>query len=127
MRRSAHVAAPLLASAALAMLTGCRKPEMQRCVDDHGAVVADNLCQNQPLQQNNGVPYYHPYGGGSYRWYYGGLGGYSAGTIVGGGGYAPLPGHSYASSTSRGGFGSTHAGSGEGGHGGEGGSHGGGS
>lgn len=120
MRRSTHVSAPLLASAALAMLTACRQQEMQRCVDEHGAVVPDNLCQNQPMQQNNGVPYYHPYGsGGFYRWYYGGIGGYSPGSIVGGGGYAPLSGHSYSSSTSRGGFGSTHASSGDaGGHGG---------
>ncbi len=119
MRRSAHVAAPLLTSAALAMLSGCHQHEMQRCVDEHGAVVADTLCQNQPLQQNNGVPYYHPYGsGGFYRWYYGGTGGYAPGGFVGGGSYAPLAGHSYSSSTSRGGFGSTHASGGEGGHGG---------
>ena len=119
MRRSQQVAAPLLASAALAALTACRSPQMQRCVDEHNVVVPDNLCQNQPSQQMNGGTFFHPYGSpGYYRWYYGGIGGYGAGTVVGGGGYTPLAGSSYATSTSRGGFGSTHA---SGGHGGEGG------
>jgi hypothetical protein len=116
MKRSKHVAAPLLASAALTMLTACRKPEMQRCVDEHNVVVDDSLCGNQAGQQNNN--YYHP-GGGIYpspfRWYYGGYGGYGPGTVVGGGGFAPISGHAYSSSTTRGGFGSTHAGGGEGG------------
>ena len=110
MKKSSSVAAPLLASAALAMLAACRKPEMQRCVDEHNVVVDDSLCGNETGQQNNN--YYHP-GGGLYpspfRWYYGGFGGYGPGSIVGGGGYVPMAGHSYASSTTRGGFGSTHA------------------
>lgn len=101
------------------MLSGCRQPEMQRCVDEHGAVAADSFCQNQPLEQRNGAAYYHPLGsGGYYRWYYGGRGGYAPGSFVNGGGYSPGLGRSYATSTSRGGFGSTHAGGGEGGHGG---------
>jgi len=114
MKRSTQVAAPLLASAALALLAACRKPEMQRCVDEHNVVVADSLCGNQPGQQNNNS--YHPGGGYfPYRWYYGGFGGYGLGSVVGGGGYAPLGGHSYSSSTTRGGFGSSHAsGGGEG-------------
>jgi len=33
MRRSRHVAAPLLAAADLSMTSSCRKPEMQRVVD----------------------------------------------------------------------------------------------
>ena len=111
MRRSKHVAAPLLASAALTLLTACRKPEMQRCVDEHNVVVADSLCGNPTGPQNNNYP--HP-GGGIYpspfRWYYGGYGGYGLGSTIGGGNYAPIGGHSYASSsTVRGGFGSTHA------------------
>ncbi len=113
MKRSTHVAAPLLASAALALLTACRKPEMRRCVDEHNVVVDDSLCGNQPGQQNNNN--YHPFGGGFYRYYYGGYGGYGLGSWVGGGVYAPIGGHTYApsSSTARGGFGSTHASGGE--------------
>ena len=44
MKRSAKVTAPLLASLALSMTTGCRKPEMQRCVDENNKVVDDSLC-----------------------------------------------------------------------------------
>jgi hypothetical protein len=120
MRRSQKVTAPLLATAALAMLAGCRKPEMQRCVDENNHVVADNLCQAQPgLQQQHVDPYYplfYPH----YHYYYGGWGGYGLGSLVGGGGYSPLAGHSYSSSTTRGGFGSSfhssssgHGGAGE--------------
>ena len=47
MKRSTQVTAPLLAAAALSLLTGCRKPEMQRCVDEHNNVVDDSFCQNQ--------------------------------------------------------------------------------
>ena len=119
MRRSQQVSAPLLASVAVAALTACRQPELQRCVDEQNHVVQDSLCQNQPREMRDGSYYFRPFGYTGYtRWYYGGYGGYVPGTIVGGGGYAPLSGHSYASSTSRGGFGSSHA---SGGHGGEGG------
>lgn len=105
MRRSTQVAAPLLAAAALAMTTGCRKPEMQRCVDEHNNVVADSFCQSQPNQ-----PQQRPDGHGGflfvpmpYRYYYGGRGGFGLGGPAVGGSFAPTPGHSYA--TSRGGFG----------------------
>ena len=57
MKRSTHVAAPLLASAALSMLAGCRQPQMKRCVDEHNVVVDNSFCDNQPNQQNNN--YYH--------------------------------------------------------------------
>ena len=130
MKRSAHVAAPLLASTALALLSGCHQPEMQRCVDENNKVVDDKLCAGQPnaqtlqqSQQQGGhsgvgilpfIPLYH--------YYYGGYGGRGIGSVVGGGSTAPLAGHSY-SSTTRGGFGRSfssggaHAGEGEGGHG----------
>ena len=134
MRRSSQVAAPLLAAAALALSTGCRRPDMQRCVDENNHVVADSFCQNQPNQQQQRrpdghggfIPFLYPY-----RYYYGGVGGYAAGTTATGGSFTPTPGRSY--STSRGGFGRSfssggeHGASGEGsGHGGEGGGHGGG-
>ncbi|HEV2646966.1 MAG TPA: hypothetical protein VGU46_11430 [Acidobacteriaceae bacterium] len=118
-KRSAQVTAPLLASAALALLTGCRNREMKRCVDAHNAVVDDHFCNAQSPQQQ---PASSGGGGGAifpYRWYYGGYGGYGSGSYAGGGGYAPAAGHSYASSTTRGGFGSSFGG-GEGGHGGAG-------
>lgn len=110
MKRSAQVAAPLLASAALALLSGCRQPEMQRCVDENNHVVADNLCHQAGQQQR-------PDGHGGfiflpmpYRYYYGGYGGYGLGSAAGGGMFSPAPGHSYSGSTTRGGFGSTLSG-----------------
>jgi hypothetical protein len=119
MKRSTHVAAPLLAAAALAMTTGCRRPQMQRCVDENNNVVADSFCKDLPnQQQNNNNLFPH-----TYRYYYGGWGGYGMGTRVGGGAYVPTPGASY---TSRGGFGSSFAEGGSHASGGEGGGHGGG-
>lgn len=133
MRRSNQVAAPLLASTALALLSGCHSPEMQRCVDENNKVVDDKLCANQPAdaaqqrqqqQQHNGVgilpliPIYH--------FYYGGIGGRGIGSLVNGGTTTPIAGHIY-SSTTRGGFGrsfseggahSSSGGEGSGGHGG---------
>jgi hypothetical protein len=116
MKRSAKVTAPLLASLALSMTTGCRKPEMQRCVDETNKVVDDSLCANQP--QAGGPQQQRPDGHGGfipyiplYRYYYGGWGGYGLGTLVGGGSNSPAEGHSYINSTGvrtgtvRGGFG----------------------
>jgi hypothetical protein len=115
MKRSTQVAAPLLAAAAIAMLTGCRKPDMQRCVDENNKVVDDSLCANLPNQQ--AAQQQRPDGHGGflpiilpYRYYYGGWGGYGLGSVVGGGGYAPTSGRSYANRsgiTIRGGFGSS--------------------
>ncbi len=109
MKRSTQVAAPLLASAALAIMAGCRQPEMQRCVDENNKVVADSLCNGQPIQRSDG------HGGfiflpSPYRFYYGGFGGYGLGSTVSGGGYIPASGHSYSTGTTRGGFGSTLSG-----------------
>jgi hypothetical protein len=109
MKRSKHVAAPLLASAALAMLTGCRQAQMKRCVDEHNVVVDESLCEAQQGQQNNNN--YHP-GIGGFHYYYGGNGTYFPGSTVSGGSFTPSAGYSYA--TSRGGFGSSFGG-GEGG------------
>lgn len=110
MRRSSQVAAPLLAAAALALTTGCRKPEMQRCVDENNHVVADSFCANQPSQAQqrpNGhggfIPFIFPY-----RYYYGGWGGFGLGSAVEGGSLTPSQGHSYITRsgvTTRGGFG----------------------
>jgi hypothetical protein len=121
MKRSTQVVTPLLAATALALLTGCRQPDMQRCVDENNKVVDDKLCQQQGQQ-----PQQRPDGHGSflfvpiYHYYYGGYGGYGLGTTVVGGSYTPIPGRTY-STTTRGGFGSSFGG-GEG----EGGGHGGG-
>ncbi len=117
MRRSKEVAAPLLASTALALLSGCHQSEMQRCVDENNKVVDDKLCANQPgdaaaqrqLQDQQNVQRQHnglgilPYVA-LYHYYYGGSGGRSIGSVVTGGTTAPIAGHSY-SSTTRGGFG----------------------
>jgi hypothetical protein len=126
MKRSTHVAAPLLAAAALALNTGCRKPEMQRCVDEHNVVVDDSHCANLPADQQGDqqvqrqpdghggfIPLFFPY-----HYYYGGLGGYALGSIASGGSFTPTEGLRYANSSgriTRGGFGSSFS---------EGGSHG---
>lgn len=120
-RRSLTVVAPLVAATALSLTTGCKQKEMQRCVDEHDNVVADSYCQangQQPVQQpqpQGGVYVGHPVFIPTYRWYYGGGGGYNIGDHVMGGGYAPLAGHSYGSpSVTRGGFGSTFSSHGSG-------------
>ncbi|MDE1178529.1 MAG: hypothetical protein PW789_18300 [Edaphobacter sp.] len=134
MRRSVKVAAPLLAATAVTMLSsGCRTTEMQRCVDENNHVVDDNLCANLPpasggpQNPNSGGYGYVPYRP-LYRYYYGGWGGYTPGTLAGGGSLSPGEGHSYTTSrglrtgTARGGFGgwfSTHSSSGHAGGGGE--------
>ena len=114
MRRSAQVAAPLLALAAAAMLQGCSRPEMQRCVDENNKVVDDSLCNGQPRQEMRSdghggfFPYFIPY-----HFYYGGYGGYGLGSVVGGGTTTPATGRSYATRsgvTTRGGFGSSFSG-----------------
>lgn len=123
-RRSSHVLAPLLAASAAALLSGCRHTDPQRCVDEQGRVVDPSFCKNlQPGQtaagtiNNNGGHYdngiFYPH---LYRYYYGGSGG-GFGSFVSGGSYTPIPGHSYSTGTSRGGFGSSFGGDG-GGHGG---------
>ena len=123
-KRSSQVAVPLVAAAAVVLMSGCRKPEMQRCVDENNHVVDESLCANQPQQQRrsdgHGGFFFLPI---PYRSYYGGMGGFDRGSSVSGGSYMPLPGRSY--STTRGGFGrffseggGGHAGAGEAGHGG---------
>ena len=121
MRRSTQVAAPLLAATALSILFGCQKPEMQRCVDEQNHVVDDKFCANLPAGQQS-AQQQRPDGHGGffpillpYRFYYGGWGGFSLGSTVGGGSYAPALGRSYATRsgvTTRGGFGSSFSESG---------------
>ncbi len=133
MRRPSHIVTPLLAAAAMSILTGCRPKEMQRCVDENNHVVDEKLCAGQPQQvvhqQSDGhggfIPIFIP----MYRNYYGGGGGYGVGSGVFGGGYVPQPGRSYApasrsgffgslgrgGSVTRGGFGSSFGGEGGGG------------
>lgn len=121
MRRSKQVVAPILASAAVAMLSGC-KPEMQRCVDENNHVADPAYCNS--LQQGSTQTTVAPGGGPHvYRWYYGGGGSYMAGSVATNGSYAPASGHSYSTTTgtARGGFGGSFGGDG----GGEGGAHGG--
>jgi hypothetical protein len=117
-RRSAQVAAPLLAAAALALVTtGCRQPQPKRCVDDKNQVVDPSFCAVSDQDRSN--PLYHG-SGWPYHYYYGGSGGYAPGSFVSGGSTVPSAGVSY-STTTRGGFGSSFGG----GEGGSGGGHGG--
>ena len=115
MRRPSHIATPLLAAAALSILTGCRPKEMQRCVDENNRVVDEKLCEGQPQQvmhqQPNGhggfIPLFIP----MYRNYYGGGGGYGVGSSVSGGGFQPQPGRNYAPASRSGFFGRLGGGS----------------
>lgn len=118
MRRSKHVVAPILASAAVALLSGC-KPDMQRCVDESNHVVDPSYCKT--LQSGSTQTTVGPSGGAHYyRYYYGGGGSYVPGTAATDGSYAPESGRSYSttSGTVRGGFGSSFSGDSSGGHGG---------
>jgi hypothetical protein len=104
MRRSLQVSAPLLAAMALSLTTGCRKPQMQRCVDEQNRVVPDSFCRNPQQRSSNGL--FLP----MHRYYYGGNGGFAVGTPVYGGGYSSVGGASYSTGTARGGFGSSFSG-----------------
>jgi hypothetical protein len=115
-KRSVQVSSPLVATAAVAILTGCHQPEMQRCVDAQNRVVDQSFCQNLPRQNSGSVggPMIFPY-----HYYYGGGGGWYPGTVVYGGSSTAFSGHSYTmsssaahsvSGTSRGGFGSSFGG-----------------
>jgi hypothetical protein len=118
-RRSTHVAAPLLAAAALALVTtGCRQTQPKRCVDAQNRVVDPSFCEVPNQNPNNS--YYH---GSSwpFHYYYGGSGGYAPGSFVSGGSNVPRAGVSY-STTARGGFGSSFGGGGSDGGAGHGGS-----
>jgi hypothetical protein len=111
-RRSVEVSAPLLAAAALALLTtGCRQAQPKRCVDEKNQVVDPSFCE-VPNQQPNNPVYRGP--GWPYHYYYGGSGGFSPGGYVTGGSSVPSAGVPY-STTVRGGFGSSFGGGGEGG------------
>ncbi len=101
MKRSTQVATPLLAATALALLTGCREPQMQRCVDENNKIVDQSFCRDQDRQpQNNSITHIP-----TFHYYYGGYGGFDPGTIATGGSLTPVSGISY--STTRGGFGSS--------------------
>jgi len=122
-----NVAAPLLASAAVALLAGCHDKLPERCVDEQNHVVDPKFCANlppgssQPVagSMNNNGGYYDSNGNfvpHYFRYYYGGSYGGGFNGVVTGGSYAPSAGASYSlGGTSRGGFGSSFSGGGEGG------------
>ena len=141
MKRSPRaIITPLLAAAAVSILSGCRPKQMQRCVDEHENVVDDKLCENQPGNAQTGgaqpVVQQRPDGHGGfipiiipmYRYYYGGSGTYGIGSHVYGGGFVPQRDEDYRTSSgggyhgggggffrsiTRGGFGSHFGGGGE--------------
>jgi hypothetical protein len=86
------VAAPLLAAAAITLMAGCRKPEMQRCVDRQNVVVDDDLCHAVGEQRILGKK---PEARSSYRYYYGGTGSTEPGTIATGGSFMRQRSHTY--------------------------------
>jgi hypothetical protein len=77
----------------LATATGCRKPEMKRCVDQDHVVVDDDLCHARGEQRILGEK---PTDRTAYRYYYGGSGSAEPGTIATDGSYVPDSGHTYA-------------------------------
>lgn len=135
MKRSPRaIVTPLLAAAAVSILTGCRPKQMQRCVDEHENVVDDKFCADQPggaqtvvQQRPDGHGGFVPIIIPMYRYYYGGSGTYGMGSHVYGGGYQPQRDENYRTSSgggyhggggffrsiTRGGFGSHFGGGGE--------------
>ncbi|HEY2040375.1 MAG TPA: hypothetical protein VGG95_11955 [Edaphobacter sp.] len=93
MKRWIQIATLLLAAADVTMTTGCRKPEMQRCVDQQNIVVDDDLCHATGEQRILGKK---PIERTSYRYYYGGSGSTEAGTLATGGSYLPERNQTYA-------------------------------
>jgi hypothetical protein len=83
---------PLLAAAAIALMVGCRKPEMQRCVDQQNVVVDDDLCHALGEQRILGKK---PADRSSYRYYYGGTGSTEPGTVATGGSFMRERSHTY--------------------------------
>jgi hypothetical protein len=92
-RSTVQVVALLLAAAALALMAGCRKPEMQRCVNPQNIVVDDDLCHSSGEQRVLGQK---PAASSSFRYYYGGSGSTEAGTLATGGSFMPERDHNYA-------------------------------
>jgi hypothetical protein len=74
-------------------MTGCRKPEMQRCVDQQNVVVDEDFCHSNGEQRVLGEK---PAASSSYRYYYGGTGSTEAGSTATGGSYVPDANHTYA-------------------------------
>ncbi len=111
-KRSLQVAAPLLASAALSLMTvGC-ETQPKRCIDEHNVVVDQSFCEAAATGGQNDYFRQH------YHYYYGGNGGFALGTRASGGSFTPSDGVDYSTSTTRGGFGSFGGGDSGGGHGG---------
>lgn len=133
MKRSPRaIITPLLAAAAVSILSGCRPKQMQRCVDEHENVVDDKFCADQPggaqtvvQQRPDGHGGFVPIIIPMYRYYYGGSGSYGIGSRVYGGGFQPSESEAYQRSggaagyrgsrvgITRGGFGSHFGGGGE--------------
>ncbi|RZU41459.1 hypothetical protein [Edaphobacter modestus] len=93
MKRSTVQVVALLLAAALALMAGCRKPEMQRCVNPQNIVVDDDLCHSSGEQRVLGQ---RPAASSSFRYYYGGSGSTEGGTLATGGSYMPERDHTYA-------------------------------
>lgn len=123
MRKSHEVPLTLLATIALASVSGCdHKPvEVRNCTDAQNHIVPDKDCQNNSTPAGGGS------GASAYRYVYGGASGEHDGDTVIGGQSTPEAGAEVITgdeAVARGGFG-RGGGSEGGGEGGEGGGHGG--
>jgi hypothetical protein len=92
MKRSVQLAAFLLVAAALTFTAGCRKAEMQRCVDQDLTVVDNDLCHATGEQRILGEK---PNPSSNYHYYYGGTGSTLSGTRAAGGSFLREPDHAY--------------------------------
>jgi hypothetical protein len=92
MKRFSRIPIPLFASVILAFATGCRKPEMQRCVDQQNVVVDDDLCHATGEQRILGKK---PEDRSTFRYYYGGTGSTEPGTVATGGSFIRERDHTY--------------------------------
>jgi hypothetical protein len=93
MKSFARIAPTLFVSVSLVFVIGCRKPEMQRCVDQQNVVVDDDLCHAMGEQRILGKK---PEPRASYRYYYGGTGSTEPGTVATGGSFMRERDHTYA-------------------------------
>lgn len=87
MKKSKKVTLTLCTAAAAAAIAACnrtREAEVQRCIDDHNVMALDRNCEKQTPPPGSGSSGSGASSGEgpSYRWVYGGNGGYAPGSIV---------------------------------------------
>ena len=99
MKKSSQITLGLVAAAALAFTSGCRRQtQVQNCIDAENHIVADSWCEDAEQKRRSSPGFFAPY-----VWIYGGSSGGRFGDTVFGGSAVPTPGATIV----RGGFGSS--------------------